>query len=197
MGHRASCVLGPLLCYTDGLIEGRSGAGATERLGIEGLVDTITTLAGQHPRPAELLDRLLATVQAANGGQLSDDVAIVCLAVRRSSTAPGAAAARRPPGEHARFAGPRLGQGDERLGEAGIAVAKRRDVVLEDRPHETLHRALAFERDGELERGIGLRRHPDVDLYRLPWGRSAHVATSIATMRQRRKLALVMIPASP
>jgi serine phosphatase RsbU (regulator of sigma subunit) len=72
-----------LLCYTDGLIEGRSGAGATERFGIEGLVDTVTNLAGQHPRPAELLDRLLATVQAANGGQLSDDVAIVCLAVGR------------------------------------------------------------------------------------------------------------------
>jgi PAS domain S-box-containing protein len=72
-----------LLCYTDGLIEGRSGAGATERFGIEGLADTVTNLAGQHPRPAELLDRLLATVQAANGGQLSDDVAIVCLAVGR------------------------------------------------------------------------------------------------------------------
>jgi PAS domain S-box-containing protein len=70
-----------LLCYTDGLVEGRNQAGATERFGIERLVDTVTTLAGQHPRPTELLDRLLATVQEANGGQLSDDVAIVCLAV--------------------------------------------------------------------------------------------------------------------
>jgi PAS domain S-box-containing protein len=70
-----------LLCYTDGLVEGRNGAGATERFGIERLVDTVTTLAGQDPRPAELLDRLLATVQDANGGQLSDDVAIVCLTV--------------------------------------------------------------------------------------------------------------------
>jgi PAS domain S-box-containing protein len=72
-----------LLCYTDGLVEGRNGAGATERFGIERMVDTVTTLAGQHPRPTELLDRLLATVQDANGGQLSDDVAIVCLAVGR------------------------------------------------------------------------------------------------------------------
>jgi PAS domain S-box-containing protein len=72
-----------LLCYTDGLVEGRNHAGATERFGIERLVDTVTTLTGQHPRPTELLDRLLATVQEANGGQLSDDVAIVCLSVGR------------------------------------------------------------------------------------------------------------------
>jgi PAS domain S-box-containing protein len=72
-----------LLCYTDGLIEGRNGPDTTERFGTERLVDTITALAGQHPQPTELLDELLATVQAANGGQLSDDVAIVCLGVRR------------------------------------------------------------------------------------------------------------------
>jgi serine phosphatase RsbU (regulator of sigma subunit) len=72
-----------LLSYTDGLVEGRIGAGAAERFGIERLADAVTTLARRHPRPAELLDRLLATVQEANGDQLSDDVAIVCLAVRR------------------------------------------------------------------------------------------------------------------
>jgi PAS domain S-box-containing protein len=72
-----------LLCYTDGLVEGRYGPGTTERFGIERLVDTLTGLADQHPQATELLDRLLATVQAANGGQLSDDVAIVCLTVRR------------------------------------------------------------------------------------------------------------------
>jgi len=71
-----------LLGYTDGLIEGRHRPGTTDRFGIERLVDAVTELAGQHPRPTELLDQLLATVQAANGGQLSDDVAIVCLAVR-------------------------------------------------------------------------------------------------------------------
>jgi PAS domain S-box-containing protein len=72
-----------LLCYTDGLIEGRQGPGSSERFGIERLVETVTALAPRHPQPGELLDRLLATVQAANGGQLSDDVAIVCLAVPR------------------------------------------------------------------------------------------------------------------
>jgi PAS domain S-box-containing protein len=72
-----------LLCYTDGLVEGRRAPDTTERFGIERLVETVTALAGEHPRPAELLDQLLATVQAANGGQLSDDVAIVCLAVPR------------------------------------------------------------------------------------------------------------------
>jgi Stage II sporulation protein E (SpoIIE) len=45
-------------------------------------VDTVAALTGRHPQPTELLDELLATVQDANGGQLSDDVAIVCLAVR-------------------------------------------------------------------------------------------------------------------
>jgi PAS domain S-box-containing protein len=71
-----------LLCYTDGLIEGRHSPDMTERFGIERLVETVMALAAQYPQPAELLDRLLAAVQAANGGQLSDDVAIVCLAVR-------------------------------------------------------------------------------------------------------------------
>jgi PAS domain S-box-containing protein len=74
-----------LLCYTDGLVEGRNSAGATERFGIGRLADTVTTLAGKHPRSTDLLDRLLATVQDANGGQLSDDVAILCLAVGRWS----------------------------------------------------------------------------------------------------------------
>jgi PAS domain S-box-containing protein len=71
-----------LLCYTDGLVEGRDRPDTTERFGIERLVDTVAALAGRHPQPRELLDELLATVQDANGGQLSDDVAIVCLAVR-------------------------------------------------------------------------------------------------------------------
>jgi serine phosphatase RsbU (regulator of sigma subunit) len=71
-----------LLCYTDGLVEGRERPDTTERFGIERLVDTVAALTGRHPQPTELLDELLATVQDANGGQLSDDVAIVCLTVR-------------------------------------------------------------------------------------------------------------------
>jgi serine phosphatase RsbU (regulator of sigma subunit) len=71
-----------LLCYTDGLVEGRAEPGATERFGIERLLDTVAALAARQTPATELLDRLLATAQAANGGQLSDDVAIVCLSAR-------------------------------------------------------------------------------------------------------------------
>jgi PAS domain S-box-containing protein len=70
-----------LLCYTDGLIEGRQAPDATERFGIERLVDRIAALASRQTPTGELLDRLLAEVRAANGGQLSDDVAIVSFAV--------------------------------------------------------------------------------------------------------------------
>jgi PAS domain S-box-containing protein len=72
-----------LLCYTDGLIEGRYAPDTSERFGIERLVDRTAALAGRGARPSELLDRLLAEVQAANGGQLSDDVAIVCFSVHQ------------------------------------------------------------------------------------------------------------------
>jgi PAS domain S-box-containing protein len=70
-----------LLCYTDGLIEGRHGPDRIERFGIERLVASVTALLARNARPTDLLDQLLAEVQAANGGQLSDDVAIVCFAV--------------------------------------------------------------------------------------------------------------------
>jgi len=68
-----------LLCYTDGLVEGRQEPGSAERFGIERLAATVTTLTSQRAAPEELLDRLLEVVETANGGQLSDDVAIVCL----------------------------------------------------------------------------------------------------------------------
>ena len=72
-----------LLCYTDGLVEGRRSPDATERFGIERLAATVQDLCRLHPEPTGLLDRLLTTVQATNGGQLSDDVAIVCLTIGR------------------------------------------------------------------------------------------------------------------
>jgi PAS domain S-box-containing protein len=74
-------VRGPwtLLCYTDGLIEGRRTPGSVERYGIEALVETAARLFATAPEPDDLLDRLLDVVQAANGGDLSDDVAILCL----------------------------------------------------------------------------------------------------------------------
>jgi serine phosphatase RsbU (regulator of sigma subunit) len=69
-----------LLCYTDGLIEGLRAPGSTERFGAEALGATATELVGAGLGLDRLLDELLAVVRAANGGDLSDDVALLCLA---------------------------------------------------------------------------------------------------------------------
>jgi PAS domain S-box-containing protein len=68
-----------LLCYTDGLVEGRERPGSMERFGIDALAGTVAGLLGSPGGDDELLDRLLDAVHAANGGNLSDDVAILCL----------------------------------------------------------------------------------------------------------------------
>jgi len=74
-------VAGPwtLLCYTDGLVEGRRAPGSVDRFGIEALVEAAAGLLGRAAGLEEVLDRLLDLVQEANGGDLSDDVAILCL----------------------------------------------------------------------------------------------------------------------
>jgi serine phosphatase RsbU (regulator of sigma subunit) len=100
--------LGPdwtILMYTDGLVEGRAGAGI-DRLNSEGLIDLIETFRGMMPAggaagawpPDRLLDWLIDEVHACNGGPVNDDLAV--LAVQCSlpgtgtgpgtSTAPGA-----------------------------------------------------------------------------------------------------------
>lgn len=67
-----------LLLYTDGLIEGRVGPGP-ERLGDERLHELVDDHTGRHPdwwaEPATLLDSLVRTVEALNGGALVDDLA--------------------------------------------------------------------------------------------------------------------------
>jgi PAS domain S-box-containing protein len=68
-----------LLCYTDGLVEGRRAPGSVERFGIEALAEAAAGLLEQATGTEELLDRLLDVVHEANGGDLSDDVAILCL----------------------------------------------------------------------------------------------------------------------
>ena len=68
-----------MLCYTDGLVEGRRVPGSVERFGIEALVEATAGLLGRAAGLDEVLDRLLDVVQEANGGDLSDDVAILCL----------------------------------------------------------------------------------------------------------------------
>jgi PAS domain S-box-containing protein len=68
-----------LLCYTDGLVEGRRASGAVERFGIEALVGHAGGLLDAAAGLDDVLDRLLDVVHEANGGDLSDDVAILCL----------------------------------------------------------------------------------------------------------------------
>jgi serine phosphatase RsbU (regulator of sigma subunit) len=77
-----------LLLYTDGIIEGRVDAGA-ERLGAEGLEQLITEHIAKDPswreHPDELLDELLARVEELNGGELTDDVAMLLIGLRTAS----------------------------------------------------------------------------------------------------------------
>ncbi|GGX83222.1 PP2C family protein-serine/threonine phosphatase [Streptomyces hiroshimensis] len=67
-----------LLMYTDGLIEGRIGAGA-RRLGQEGMVELIGRRLAEGLRGEELLDAAVAEVQDLNGGELTDDLAVLLL----------------------------------------------------------------------------------------------------------------------
>jgi serine phosphatase RsbU (regulator of sigma subunit) len=75
-----------LLLFTDGLIEGydasRAGtAGAPRaRLGEDGMQAILTRLVEQDMGSGELMDTLLREVQARNGGELTDDVAILLVA---------------------------------------------------------------------------------------------------------------------
>jgi len=77
-----------LLCYTDGLVEGLRAPGSSERFGSDALAETVTGLLATGRGLDAMLDGLLAAVRDANGGELSDDVAILCVArsVRPSPT---------------------------------------------------------------------------------------------------------------
>ena len=69
-----------LLCYTDGLIEGLRAPGSAERFGSDALAETVAELLAGDRGLDAVLDGLLAAVREANGGELSDDVAILCVA---------------------------------------------------------------------------------------------------------------------
>jgi serine phosphatase RsbU (regulator of sigma subunit) len=73
LGGRWTVVL-----YTDGLIEGRIGAGP-ERLGSEGLISGIKAAAGLVPPVEQLLDGMISRAQELNGGDLDDDLAVLAL----------------------------------------------------------------------------------------------------------------------
>jgi serine phosphatase RsbU (regulator of sigma subunit) len=66
-----------LLLYTDGLIEGRVD-GTDERLGSERLVELV--VSGVPEAGAALIERLIATAEELNGGDLADDVALLVVA---------------------------------------------------------------------------------------------------------------------
>jgi serine phosphatase RsbU (regulator of sigma subunit) len=80
-----------LLLYTDGIIEGKAGAGA-ERLGADGVERLITEHIASDPgwrqRPEELLDELLERAEELNGGELTDDVAMLLIGSRAASPQP-------------------------------------------------------------------------------------------------------------
>lgn len=67
-----------LLMYTDGLIEGRVGEGR-RRLGQEGMVEIVTGRMAQGAQGERLLDETMEDVRRLNGGELTDDVAVLLL----------------------------------------------------------------------------------------------------------------------
>jgi serine phosphatase RsbU (regulator of sigma subunit) len=78
---RRQVELGPtwsLMLYTDGLIEGRVGDGK-QRLGQDGMVDMVRRRLAEGLRGEELIDATVNEARDLNGGDLTDDVAVVLL----------------------------------------------------------------------------------------------------------------------
>ncbi|MCJ1680681.1 fused response regulator/phosphatase [Streptomyces sp. APSN-46.1] len=67
-----------VMLYTDGLIEGRIGAGK-ERLGQDGMVEMINRHLDRGLRGEDLLEASVTEARRLNGGELTDDVAVVLL----------------------------------------------------------------------------------------------------------------------
>ncbi|WP_327253543.1 PP2C family protein-serine/threonine phosphatase [Streptomyces sp. NBC_01244] len=67
-----------LMLYTDGLIEGRIGQGK-ERLGQDGMVDMINRHLADGLSGEGLLEASVTEARRLNGGELTDDVAVVLL----------------------------------------------------------------------------------------------------------------------
>ncbi|ANP55883.1 PP2C family protein-serine/threonine phosphatase [Streptomyces griseochromogenes] len=67
-----------LMLYTDGLIEGRVGTEG-DRLGQDGMVDMIRRQLSEGLRGEDLLRAAVSEVRNLNGGELTDDVAVVLL----------------------------------------------------------------------------------------------------------------------
>jgi len=67
-----------LMMYTDGLIEGRIGKG-NQRLGQEGMTELVSRQMAAGLSGEELLDASVREVRDLNGGELTDDVAVLLL----------------------------------------------------------------------------------------------------------------------
>ena len=67
-----------LMLYTDGLIEGRIGEGL-ERLGQDGMVEMVRRQLAEGLRGEALLRAAVNEVRELNGGELTDDVAVLLL----------------------------------------------------------------------------------------------------------------------
>lgn len=68
-----------LMMYTDGLIEGRQGPGRKQRLGQDGMVEMINRQLAAGLEGEALLESAVAEVRDLNGGELTDDVAVLLL----------------------------------------------------------------------------------------------------------------------
>lgn len=68
-----------LMMYTDGLIEGRTGPGEKQRLGQDGMLEMINRQLAAGLRGEALLESAVAEVRELNGGDLTDDVAVLLL----------------------------------------------------------------------------------------------------------------------
>ncbi|WP_392671887.1 PP2C family protein-serine/threonine phosphatase [Streptomyces sp. LN785] len=73
-----------LMMYTDGLIEGRVGPTGTQRLGQDGMVEMINRQLTEGLSGEALLDAAVTEVRELNGGELTDDVAVLLLDRDRS-----------------------------------------------------------------------------------------------------------------
>ncbi|WP_329300412.1 SpoIIE family protein phosphatase [Streptomyces sp. NBC_00659] len=67
-----------LMLYTDGLIEGHTGVGK-ERLGLDGMVDMVRRQLAQGLQGEDLLRAAVNEARELNGGELTDDVAVLLL----------------------------------------------------------------------------------------------------------------------
>ncbi|MFE7464207.1 PP2C family protein-serine/threonine phosphatase [Streptomyces sp. NPDC057499] len=68
-----------LMLYTDGLIEGRVGRDGSRRLGQDGMVEMINRQLADGLTGESLLEAAVAQVRELNGGELTDDVAVLLL----------------------------------------------------------------------------------------------------------------------